>query len=518
MPQAGRAGARFSSLLFACVAAACSGGSPAEPAAQTDARPDAAAAADVAAGRDHPPPASADAAAHNEDGADEDTSAAPVDARPAPSTDVAADAQAPAAGELPWPEANAIVAAVQAPAFPDARFLITDYGASAGGADNTAAIAKAVAACAQAGGGHVIVPSGSFATGAIELLDNVDLHLEAGATLAFSGDVSRYPVVLTRSDGIELMTTSPPVYAHGRKNIGVTGSGVLDAAATAAWNKESGSGAQTLQGWGSAGTPVAQRTLPAGAHVRVSFVEPYACDGVVIQGVTLRNAAFWTLHPTLSRNVLVDGVTVETSVHNADGCDPESCTNVVITHATFAVADDCVAVKSGRDQDGLRMHAPSENVVVMHSSFRSNYGMLTIGSKESGGVHHVFGYDLSTSGSVKYVLWIKSNRERAGDVSDVRVDSVRAAKVSVNVVWATLNYEWNGTSNGVPSMDGIALSHIVVDGAPQVLRLEGLPTSQIGSFHLSSSTFTNIANASNSVSNVKDLVLDQVTVNGKPAP
>jgi polygalacturonase len=432
--------------------------------------------------------------------------------------DAADAASVPVVGDLPWPEANAIVAAVRAPVFPDARFVITDFGATVGGTDSTAAIAKAVAACAQAGGGHVVVPAGTFTTGAVELLDNVDLHLEAGATLAFSGDVSRYPTVLTRSDGIELMGTSPPVYAHGRKNIALTGSGVLDAAATASWNNESGGGTQTLQGWGRAGTPVAQRTLPAGGHVRVSFVEPYACENVLVQGVTLRNAAFWTLHPTLSKNVLVDGVTIETSVHNADGCDPESCTNVVIKNATFATTDDCVAIKSGRDQEGLRLHVPSENVVVMHSKFRSSYGMLTIGSQESGGVHHVFGYDLTTTGPVKYVLWIKSNRERGGDVADVRVDSVQASDVSVNVVWATLAYEWNGTSNGVPSLDQIVLSHITVDGAPQVLKLEGLPNSPIGAFRVQDSTFTKIANAANSVVNVKDLQFDKVTVNGKPAP
>jgi hypothetical protein len=118
---------------------------------------------------------------------------------------------------------------------------------------------------------------------------------------------------------------------------------------------------------------------------------------------------------------------------------------------------------------------------------------------------------------VKYVLWVKSNRERGGDLSDIHVDTVKASNVTASVVWATLNYEWSGIDNALPSLDQISASHLTVDGAPQVLILEGLPSSPIGSFSLSSSTFTNIAKAANSVTAVKSLTLDQVTINGKPA-
>jgi polygalacturonase len=431
----------------------------------------------------------------------------------------AADGPAPVVtGDLPWPEANAIVARVHAPAFPAARFAVTDYGAVADGkTDSTAAFARAIAACSQAGGGHVVVPAGTFASGAITLADNVDLHLEMGATIAFSADASRYPTVLTRYQGIEVMTTSPAIYAHGCKNVGVTGAGVLDGSATAAWNTDSGAGWTKLQAWGKAGTAVTDRVLSGGDHVRVALVEPYGCEGVVVQGVTMRGSPFWTLHPTLSKNVLVEGVTIQTTVHNADGCDPESSSDVVIRDCTFDVADDCVAVKSGRDEDGHRLNTPSQNVVVMSSRFRSSYGMITVGSEESGGVHHVYAHDLQTTGPVKYVLWVKSNRERGGDLSDIHVDTVKASNVTASVVWATLNYEWSGMDKALPSLDQISASHLTVDGAPQVLILEGLPSSPIGSFSLSSSTFTNIAKAANSVTAVKSLMLDQVTINGKPA-
>jgi polygalacturonase len=140
---------------------------------------------------------------------------------------------------LPWPAANDIVANTTIPLFPDRGFPITGYGAKNDGkTDNTAAIKKAIDACNAAGGGHVIVPAGgSFLTGAVYLKSNVDLHLEKGAVLKFSGDAAKFPNVLTRYEGIECVNHSPMIYAYREKNIGLTGSGTLDAAATSSWNK-----------------------------------------------------------------------------------------------------------------------------------------------------------------------------------------------------------------------------------------------------------------------------------------
>src|SRR5437763_12531685 len=128
---------------------------------------------------------------------------------------------------LPWPAANDIVANTTIPTFPDRNFPITGYGAKNDGkTDNTAAIKKAIDACNAAGGGHVIVPSGgSFLNGAIYLKSNVDLHLESGAVLKFSGDASKFPNVLTRYEGIECGNHSPMIYAYKEENIGLTGSG-----------------------------------------------------------------------------------------------------------------------------------------------------------------------------------------------------------------------------------------------------------------------------------------------------
>ena len=202
---------------------------------------------------------------------------------------------------LPWPAANDIVAATTIPTFPDRNFPITGYGAKNDGkTDNTAAIGKAIDACTAAGGGHVVVPSGTFLTGAILLKSNVDLNLEAGAVLKFSGDASKFPNVLTRYEGIECINRSPMIYAHGEKNIAVTGSGMLDAAGTSSWNK--GSDRAYLETLVAKGTPPEKRVVPGSGHaMRSTFIEPYSCDTVLIQGITLKNPMFWQIHPTLCK-------------------------------------------------------------------------------------------------------------------------------------------------------------------------------------------------------------------------
>src|SRR5271168_1606331 len=92
---------------------------------------------------------------------------------------------------LPWPEANDIVAHVKLPSIPDETFAAGDYGINGDGkTDNTAAFAKAIDAVSAAGGGHLIVPTGNYVTGAIHLKSHVDLQLAAGAIIEFSADVT----------------------------------------------------------------------------------------------------------------------------------------------------------------------------------------------------------------------------------------------------------------------------------------------------------------------------------------
>ncbi len=433
-----------------------------------------------------------------------------------------------ATGPLPWPLANQIVSEIVQPTFPVANFMVTDYGAKCDGlTDSTLAFQQAIGACSRAGGGHVIVPAGTCVVGAITLLSNVDLHLSSPQSiLQFSADPTKYPLVLTRFRGTELMNHSPMIYAYAQKNIGLTGSGTLDLSKTAAWQVDSGNGVALVTGWGQNGTPVSQRVLPAGSTLRVPSVEPYASQNVLIQGVTINNGQFWNIHPTLCQNVTVDGVTIFATAQETDGCNPESSDHVLIENVTFRTGDDSVAVKSGRDNDGRRIHTPSTNIVVQHVHFDDNYGILALGSEESGGIAHVFGYDMTAVDNsnrgvglhFQYALFMKANWDRGGIVDDIHLDTVKMFNISGPVVFGDMTYNNITTGQFPPQFGNISLSHLVINGAQQLLDVFATPTHPFGAITIDNSTFTNVMNTTNTLIDVQPSpVLTNVTVNGQPA-
>lgn len=420
-----------------------------------------------------------------------------------------------ATGPLPWSAANSILSTTLLPNFPNKNFVVTDpaYGAIGNGkTDNTAAFQKAIAACNAAGGGHVVVPAGTYVTGAIYLKSKVDLHLASGATLMFSGDASKYPLVLTRYEGIECINHSPMIYAYGESDIALTGSGILDASGTASWNKGSNR-AGILDPLVAEGVPPQQRNVAG--RLRSTFVEPYNSTRVLIQGVTLRHSQFWQLHPTLCTNVTVDGVTTSISIANTDGCDPESCDHVVIKNSTLKAGDDNIAIKSGRDADGRRINVPTQNVVIWNNTFEGPWGAITLGSKLTGGIQNIYVYSNQVVGTgTSYALFVKSNTLRGGYVKNINIDTFHGVNFHKSVFFVTMTY-FNQTGNFPPDFSGpFNLNNYVVDTAPIALDVHGLSNDKVGTFNLSNSIFTHITNQTNSISNVTKVNYTNVTIDG----
>ena len=284
--------------------------------------------------------------------------------------------------------------------FPDRDFPVTDFGAVAGGTtDATAAFRAAIEACAARAAAASSCRPASSSPGP-STWSHVNLHVSEGATIRFSRDPAAYlPVVRTRWEGVELMGLSPLVYAYEQHDIAITGKGTLDGQADAEhwwpWKKNGHPQSQKpdrdrLFAQAEAGVPVAERVYGAGHYLRPQFIQPYRCTNVLIEGVTITNAPMWLVHPVLSRNVTVRGVTVVSSGPNNDGCDPESSTDVLIEDTLFDTGDDCIAIKSGRNADGRRLAAPSERIVVRGCRMRAGHGGVTIGSEVSGSVRDVF--------------------------------------------------------------------------------------------------------------------------------
>ena len=422
-----------------------------------------------------------------------------------------------------WDTVPAFLARIRAPEFPARDFPITRYGAQPGGADCTAAIAQAIAECHAAGGGRVVVPAGVFHTGAIHLKSNVNLHVAAGATLLFSTDPAKYPVVFTRWEGVECMNYSPLIYAFEQENIAVTGQGTLDGGASNdnwwGWNnklagqptRQVPSRNQLLE-MGEKGAPVAERVFGPGHFLRPNFIQPYRCRNVLIEGVTIHRSPMWEVHPVLCTNVTVRGLTIVTHGPNNDGCNPESSRDVLIENCVFDTGDDCIAIKSGRNDDGRRLGIPSENIVIRGCTMRDGHGGVVIGSEISGGTRNVFVEDcVMDSPNLDRALRFKNNAVRGGVLENVFMRNVRIGRVAESVLTIDLLYEEGARGAHRPVVRNVEISHVTSQGSPRVLWIAGFEGAVVDDIRISDSQFRGVE-ATDVVSHAGTIVFERVTV------
>ena len=296
------------------------------------------------------------------------------------------------------------------------------------------------------------VPAGIFLSGAIHLQSSVNLHLAAAATIRFSPDPQKFlPVVFSR-DVAEMMNYSPFIYALGQSNIAITGAGTLDGQASkSVWPEfvtKAGPDGASLTQMGDAELPVAQRIFGAGHFIRPNFVEPVRCQNVLIEGVRIVDSPMWVVHPLYCTNVTVSGVRISSHGKNNDGCDPDSCTDVLITDCTFDTGDDCIAVKAGRDHDGRRVNLPCQNVVIRRCTFKDGHGGVTLGSETAGGLRNVFAEDCEfDSPNLDQALRFKTNPARGGFIENIFIRNCRVNTARYGI-YLTMRYASSGAKDG----------------------------------------------------------------------
>lgn len=436
----------------------------------------------------------------------------------------------------PWSRAAEIARAVRAPSFPARDFDVTTFGAVGDGVSlNTDAIAKAIAACHDAGGGRVVIPPGRFLTGAVHLRSNVNLHVSSGATLLFSTDPKHYPIVFTRWEGIELMNYSPLVYAYKQRNIAITGAGTLDGQSGAhSWWHWKGPWRGTVKtGWQEGmpdqrrararlfkmaedGVPVPDRVFGDGDYLRPSFIQPYDCDDVLIEGVRLRGAPFWQVHPVLCRNLTVRGLDILGHGPNNDGCDPESVDGAVIEHCSFDTGDDCIAINSGRNADGRRLAAPSQNILIRDCRMKEGHGGVVVGSQISGGARWIFAERcVMDSPDLWYAIRFKNNALRGGLLENFYYRDIEVGTVSKAAITCDFDYEEGGKGPYTPKLNNVVIERLRVKSAVRVLDSRGLPGAPVRGLLLRDCSFDGVTDAS-IVRHTQDIRLENVRVNGRP--
>ena len=407
------------------------------------------------------------------------------------------------------------------PTFADHTVNIRDHGAVADGKTmNTKAFATAVATCAKAGGGTVLVPAGTWLTGPIHLKSNIRLHLDDKAEILFSQRFEDYlPVVLIQRGGVRCYNYSPLIYAIDCTNVAVTGGGTLNGQGKRWWPwKNKQPGMTHLFEAPAKAIPVEKRlygTVEAG--VRPPFIQTYRCKNVLFEGFTIKDGPSWTIHPVYCENVVCRKLRILThGVPNGDGIDPDSCKNMLIEHCYLKTGDDCIILKAGRNEDAWDVGVPCENIVVRHCRMEGGHCGVGVGSEMSADVRNVFVHDCDFHG-VDRGIRIKSKPGRGGIVENVWVRNITMAKVRGAAIQLTLKYGGRREStDAMPTFRDFHMEQIKCESAKYAIEIRGLPESVIEDI-----TFDDIAiNAKRGVycENARHLSINRATLHVDEGP
>lgn len=347
------------------------------------------------------------------------------------------------------------------------------------------------------GGGTVHVPAGKWPTGRIILKSNVNLHLEEGAELWFSGEVEDYqPAVFTRNEGIEMMSLGACIYANGQENIAITGKGKLIGPAADCPIRKRVMRDDVIEKMIPYDKPVAERVYAGDNGVDIflpMFIALINCKNVFIEGISLENTPYWNIVPEYCDGVIIRGVTVNSvGIPRGDGIDIESSRNVLIEYCTLSCGDDCFTMKAGRGEDGLRVNKPTENVVVRYCLAREGHGGITVGSETAGMIRNLYVHDVVFD-NTGVGLRFKTRRPRGGGGENLYYERIRMNLTEDAFRWDMLGSRMyvGELADRLPAREinkltplyrNIIAKDIIIEKARTFIRIDGIPESPLTGF------------------------------------
>lgn len=382
---------------------------------------------------------------------------------------------------------------------------LKDFGGVGDGLTlNTAAFEKAIKALDNKGGGHLIVPEGVWLTGLISLKDNIDLHLEKNAILLATPDRTQH---FKTKDGVTEKKCTPLISASKRKNISITGEGIIDGngavwrpvkrskVSDVEWKEYTAMGGTEKENgklWfpfnlkhqqNIAATPEAQESL------RTHLIRLTDCDQVVVSGVTIQNSPKFHLIPTRCTNVIIDGVTVRCpwNAQNGDAIDISCCRNVLLVNNTIDAGDDGICMKGGAGKKAAP-DGPCENILIQDNTVYHAHGGFVIGSEFSNGMKNIVVRHNRFSGT-DTGLRFKSGVGRGGKtenifVSDIMMTDIKDEAIIFECTYADKKYSVKDergkttvpqNAECVPEWTDIHISNVVCRGTKTAISAHGLP-------------------------------------------
>lgn len=335
---------------------------------------------------------------------------------------------------------------------------------------------------AERGGGTLVFGPGTWRTGALVLRDDVGIRLERGARILAGEDPSDFPVRAQRWEGRTVPVHAPLIGAEGARRVSITGPGILD-----------GSGARWWEAFRSG-------TLDFPRPRLIAFQD---CRDVLLEGFTALNSPSWTINPVRCERVEIRGLRIENPPDspNTDGIDPDSCRDVRISGCSISAGDDCIAVKSGVEDEESRLRPASELIVVTGCVFEAGHGGVVLGSEMSGGIRDVVVSACAFRGTDRGIR-VKTRRGRGGEVegavfSDLSMKGVHVP-VAVNCYYGcgawgnpvVSDKEGRPADAGTPRVGSLLFSAVQARGARYCAAfLYGLPESPLRDLSFSDCDF-----------------------------
>ena len=397
-------------------------------------------------------------------------------------------------GQDRWnPSAPFQMPEVRQPVIPDYQVELTDFGAIGDGKTLcTDAFAKAFDTLAAKGGGRLVVPQGVWYTGPITLRSHTELHLEAGAVILFSDELALYPVITTIYEGGTRQKCQSPISAYKQTDIAITGNGLIDGNGNSwrplkrakvtdgQWKKMTSNGGTYVRNdlW----EPSENRS-----NIRPVMVSLVECESILVKDVVIQNPPAWNLHPLMCEDITIDHVTLRSPSYgqNGDALDLESCRNVLVQNSTFDAGDDCICLKSGKDEEGRKRAMPTENIIVKDCTVYNGHGGFVVGSEMSGGVRNVMVENCQFVGTGNG-LRFKSCRGRGGVVENIYVSGISMANIEDAAITFDMYYGKRDPNEVIPPVDettpifrNIEISNVTCRGAKEGLHFRGLPEMPI---------------------------------------
>ena len=382
------------------------------------------------------------------------------------------------------PISNSIIASTK-PA--SERFDITAFGAVADSKTlNTEAIQTAIDVCTP--GGTVYVPAGVFITGAIFLKSNMTLYVEKGGVLLGSDQPADYPVMTYRWEGREQLCYASLVNTkdctEGRlERITIAGEGTINANGVALFKGE------MAEKKGYRGRAVCLRNV----------------DYVYLKDITVRQSPAWCVHLIYCNHISANHISIYTkndeygkryeNIFNGDGLNPDSSSDIYIFNSMIASQDDCIAIKSGRDEEGRSVGISSRDIRISNCQFKSGFG-VAIGSEMAGGVSDVRVTDCMFE-DVYSIGTVKAPRGRGAIVENISYENCTLKNyslehedcewfrgaINIDQFYSHIEYDadrMEEINEGTSIIRNIFFKNIVLDTyAGNAIFMAGLPESPL---------------------------------------